>query len=120
MPRVTKVKVGGLDLDNIFAQGYVTRQGKVVTGDYWKYYKWDFPDPIKTNVTTFQLPITISIYSDSSPKLKMTVNGMIIDKSLLSIHPNATNTLVYDSSNPDSYQIDDTDLVEFWLPETTN
>lgn len=117
MARVTKLKVNSLDLDKIFAEGYVTRQGKVVSGDNWKYYRWTF-GPVTQDVTLFQLPVnSIPLNGDRSPKIKMVVNGMKIDNSLLSIHPNAANTIIFDSSS--TYQIDDQDLVEFWIPETT-
>jgi len=118
MARVTRIKVDALNLPEIFAEGYVTRTGKVVTGDNWKYFKYTF-GIVTENVVNFQLPVNSIPLDSGSPKIKMTVNGINIDISFLSVHENATNTIVYDSAHPEAFQIDSTDLVEFWIPETT-
>lgn len=116
MARQTKIKINALDLDNIFAQGYVKRQGLVVTGDNWLYHKVATPI-LNSDITTFQLPIIVEM-EGSIPKVKMSVNGVSVESSLLSIHPTASNTIVYDSSQ--SFKIDNDDLVEFWYPEKTS
>lgn len=120
MVRRTRLKVDSLDLPNIFADGYVKRSGLVVTGNNWLYEKY-IVHPPQTDQTIFQLtrPIPLNEQGQLSISfLKMFVNGVSIDLNLLSVDSNANNTLIYDSQN--SFPIDSSDLVEFWIAETNS
>lgn len=117
MVRRTRLKVDSLDLPNIFAEGYVQRSGLVVTGNNWIYEKYEVQPP-QTNQTSFQLtrPIPLDTNGNLSISLlKMFVNGVSVDLNLLSVDSNNSNTLLYDSTQ--SFPIDSSDLVEFWIAE---
>ena len=120
MVRRTRLKVDSLDLPNIFADGYVQRSGLVVTGNNWLYEKYTIQPP-QTDQTVFQLtrPIPLDVQGNLSISLlKMFVNGVSVDLNLLSVDSSNNNTLIYDSTQ--SFPIDSSDLVEFWIAETNS
>lgn len=117
MVRRTRIKVDSIDLPKVFAPGYVMRQGLVVTGTKWIQEKFIFSQPVQ-NQTEFQLSRTIPLDLDgnlTADLLRMFVNGVDIDIENLSIHPAASNTLVYNPTN--TFQIDSDDHVVFWIAE---
>lgn len=118
MARQTKIKIDALDLPKIFAPGFAKRNGLVITGDNWQHFVYNFGSQT-TDITEFSLPVPVPLDLLGNVKVKMNVNGVPVENRLISIHPNASNTLIYDSSDSNSYSIDNTDLVEFWIPETT-
>lgn len=118
MARQTKIKVDALDLPKIFAPGFAKRNGLVITGDNWQHFVYNFGSQT-TNIIEFSLPVGVPSDPSGKLKVKMNVNGVPVENRLLSLHTSASNTILYDSTDPNSYPIDNTDLVEFWIPEIT-